>query len=161
MTFRALNFTFVFILVLATACSTMVSKSTYPVRIYSQPTEAEISVVDRNGKTVYEGKTPKVLDLKASAGDYIVTFKKQGYATYSGKLKRSFDEWYVGGNFILGGLIGWLIVDPVTGAMWKLQDELIVTLSPHTSSSFHNNQLCIITLDAVPVHLCSKLVRIN
>ncbi|MDY5520178.1 hypothetical protein, partial [Campylobacter lanienae] len=27
------------------------------------------------------------------------------------------------GNFIFGGLLGWLIVDPATGAMWNLKPE--------------------------------------
>lgn len=31
------------------------------------------------------------------------------------------DGWYVG-NIIFGGLIGLLLVDPITGAMWKLPD---------------------------------------
>jgi hypothetical protein len=33
--------------------------------------------------------------------------------------------WYLVGNFFFGGLIGWLIIDPLTGAMWTLSPEMI------------------------------------
>ena len=33
------------------------------------------------------------------------------------------DGWYIG-NIVFGGLIGWLVVDPASGAMWKLQDSV-------------------------------------
>ena len=39
------------------------------------------------------------------------------------------NAWYWG-NILFGGLIGWLIVDPATGAMWKLKDEFTLHLSP-------------------------------
>ncbi|WP_174263189.1 CsgG/HfaB family protein [Citrifermentans bemidjiense] len=37
--------------------------------------------------------------------------------------------WYWG-NIVFGGVIGLLIVDPATGAMWKMDDTLMVPLSP-------------------------------
>lgn len=70
--------------------------------------------------------------------------KKKGYS--SGKkydvriLKEGYDEkivtvdtkvggWYVG-NILFGGLIGLLIVDPATGAMWTLDtNEVNVTFN--------------------------------
>lgn len=33
--------------------------------------------------------------------------------------------WYLAGNILLGGLIGWIIVDPITGGMWTLSPEEI------------------------------------
>lgn len=39
------------------------------------------------------------------------------------------DGWYMG-NLLFGGFIGFLIVDPATGAMWKLDDNVYGNLSP-------------------------------
>jgi hypothetical protein len=39
--------------------------------------------------------------------------------------------WYLFGNLLFGGLIGWFIVDPATGAMWSLDpDETYIELAP-------------------------------
>lgn len=39
--------------------------------------------------------------------------------------------WYIGGNLLFGGLIGWLIVDPASGAMWHFDPEQVsVLLNP-------------------------------
>jgi hypothetical protein len=43
------------------------------------------------------------------------------------------DGWYIG-NILFGGLIGILIVDPLTGAMWKLDDVVYGNLSPNHES---------------------------
>jgi hypothetical protein len=39
------------------------------------------------------------------------------------------DGWYIG-NILFGGVIGFLIVDPATGAMWKLGDPVYGNLAP-------------------------------
>jgi len=31
--------------------------------------------------------------------------------------------WYLAGNIVFGGIAGWLIVDPLTGAMWRLSPK--------------------------------------
>ena len=48
-----------------------------------------------------------------------MTFSKEGYEEQSQTLQSSMDGWYWG-NFLFGGLIGMLAVDPATGAMYKL-----------------------------------------
>lgn len=50
-----------------------------------------------------------------------MTASKEGYNTAALPLRTSVDGWYWG-NFLFGGLIGFLIVDPVTGAMFKVND---------------------------------------
>ena len=39
------------------------------------------------------------------------------------------DEMYWG-NCLIGGLIGMLLIDPATGAMYKLQENIWVNLTP-------------------------------
>ena len=87
-----------------------------------------------------------------------MTFKKEGYVPYSAKIERGVDGWYILGNLFFGGLIGWLIVDPATGAMWTLRD-LHVNLRDKASSI--QKKMHIVTIDEVPTHLRSQMVRIN
>jgi hypothetical protein len=47
-----------------------------------------------------------------------------GHATSEVKLESSLSGWYLG-NIVFGGLIGMLIVDPMTGAMYNLTPEKI------------------------------------
>ena len=49
---------------------------------------------------------------------------KEGYLPLERQLEASINGWYFG-NIIFGGLIGILIVDPATGAMWKISEENI------------------------------------
>ena len=144
-------------------CATIVSKSEYPVSINSQPQGADITIVNRLNQGVFTGKTPATVTLNAGAGyfkgeNYIVTFKKEGYAPHTAQIERGVDGWYIAGNIFFGGLIGWLIVDPATGAMWTLKN-LHVDLISKTSSL--QDQIHIVTIDDVPVHLRSNMVKIN
>jgi hypothetical protein len=121
----------------ATACSgcaTIVGESNRPVSIRSDPNGVAVTVFDKNGETVYSGRTPTTVRLKAGDGwfkgqDYTVEFQKAGYQTRQVDMRRGVSGWYVVGNVFLGGLIGWLVVDPLTGAMW-IYEDLSVELEP-------------------------------
>lgn len=147
-------------------CASIVSKSQYPVSITSQPSGADIVVQDDAGKTYLNGKTPTTVTLAAGAGyfkgkNYTVTFAKPGYAKHTAEIKRGVDGWYIAGNFVFGGLIGWLIVDPATGAMWTLPKEVTATLSPETSMIQKVENIHIVSMDQVPSHLREQMVRVN
>jgi hypothetical protein len=43
-------------------------------------------------------------------------------------LGTSFDPWYLG-NFIFGSWIGFLAVDPLTGAMWSVDEPSVHIMS--------------------------------
>jgi hypothetical protein len=46
--------------------------------------------------------------------------------------------WYIAGNPIFGGLIGWFIVDPFNGKMYALEPEKIETaLTAHDKASLN------------------------
>jgi hypothetical protein len=146
-------------------CASIIGKSVYPVAIQSNPGPAKITIVNRDGKEVFQGQTPTTVSLKAGAGffrgeDYTVTFEKPGYETKKSKIKRGISGWYLGGNFFLGGLVGWLVVDPATGAMWTLKD-LDTTLTPQQANKTPDQKLQITTLDEIPQNLRSKMVRVD
>ncbi len=147
-------------------CASIFSKSDYSVAFKSQPDEVEISITDEKGSVVYRGTTPTTVVLTASAGffngmDYIVKCSKEGYESHTAKLESGLDGWYIG-NILLGGLIGMLIVDPATGAMWALPTEMVATLSPKSTSLNQSEQgIKVVSIDDIPKGLHSELIKIN
>jgi len=144
-------------------CASILSKSECPVSISSKPEGTDIRIVNKSNNAVFSGKTPAIVVLKAGAGffqgeDYTVTFTKEGYAPFDAQIKRGVNGWYIG-NILFGGLIGLLIVDPATGAMWTLEN-LHVDLSPQASSSTRNS-FQIVSIDEVPPDLRSRMVEIT
>jgi len=125
-------------LLLCSGCASIVSKSQYPVSINSSPAGATVSVKDSHGVEVFRGTTPTVVTLKASTGyfspaSYSLQFEKEGYAPGAASISAGMDGWYIG-NIIFGGLIGMLVVDPLTGAMWRLDDAVYANLPPNPGS---------------------------
>jgi hypothetical protein len=147
-------------------CASILSKSMYPVTINSYPDEANIVIKDERGMSMYKGRTPATLTLAAGeayfhAKSYTVTFSKAGYEEQTAVIKSGLDGWYIG-NILFGGLIGVLIVDPLTGAMWSLPKELIVTLAKKDLALNKNERaLRIVSIDQIPDNLKNKLVRLK
>ncbi|CAA0230241.1 PEGA domain-containing protein [Tenacibaculum maritimum] len=100
-----------------TSCATIMSGSRQKVSIASDPTSAKIYI---NGIDI--GNTPVQKNLKRNQ-EYNLVLKMDGYDTYETKLERKFNAWYIG-NIAFGGLIG-VIIDPITGAVHKLEPEEI------------------------------------
>ena len=147
-------------------CSSIIGKSEYPVTINSQPDHADITITDEKGNSVYSGKTPTTVTLRTKAGyfrgkNYTVTFQKEGYAEHVAEIRRGVSGWYIFGNLVFGGLIGWLIVDPATGAMWTLQKDVSVDLAPLSASAVEDGGLRITLLDDVPLPLRAQLVPVR
>ncbi|ENV11439.1 hypothetical protein F966_00222 [Acinetobacter higginsii] len=53
---------------------------------------------------------------------YTVIFEKEGYEKKEIKVTPSMNGWYIG-NILFGGIIGLLIIDPATGAMYSLNTK--------------------------------------
>ena len=109
----------------ACGCATILSRSRYNVPVQSNAS-ATVEVRNR-GELVMEARTPTMLTLPAKAGffvpaKYTFTFKKPGCPDIVKSRSAYLDFMYVG-NVVFGGLIGILIVDPATGAMWRMSEE--------------------------------------
>jgi hypothetical protein len=149
------------------ACASIVSDSKEVVTISSSPTAAQIAITDQRGVEVYRGTTPATVTLDASAGyfdgqEYTIMFSKDGYEPTTVKVDSRINGWYVG-NIVFGGFIGWLVVDPLTGAMWALDSEhvsgtLAETVALDETSS---PQLRIVALDAVPESARSRMIQVR
>jgi hypothetical protein len=120
-----------------TGCASIVSKSSWPVTIQSNPRGARCVVAKENGKELHSGETPMTVTLDSGDGffqraKYTVSCQKAGYQTASTNAESHFNGWYLG-NIVFGGLIGMLIVDPATGAMYRMDDTQIVKLYADTA----------------------------
>lgn len=146
-------------------CASIVSKSEWPVTINSNPEQANITITNEKGVKMYTGTTPITLSLKAGEAyfdglDYTVDFEKEGYEKQTIIISSQLNGWYLG-NIIFGGLLGILIVDPLTGAMWKLDSLYVASLSAKTSVLEQERTLQFVLLDDVPIHLRDKMVRVK
>ena len=66
------------------------------------------------------------------------------------------------GNLLFGGVIGMLIVDPATGAMWKLEDVYSVNLPATRKMTLSNgSSVNAIDINDVPLHLRGSLVKVD
>ena len=159
-------------LILSTSCASIVSRSYYNVTINSVPSEVKVRVLNRKGGEVAAGQTPVTLRLKASEGffksaKYTLEFSKEGYEGKQMPLEASIEPWYFG-NLLFGGFIGLLIVDPATGAMWKIEDTSISTsLEPKArpiavaKEEGGKKELNVYALSDVPVELRKHMVAVQ
>lgn len=116
------------------SCASLLSKNTCPVAISSEPYGAKVTIVNNKGKEVFVGRTPTSAKLKTSdrymtGQSYKVSISKEGYKDRVAYIGTKVNGWYWG-NILLGGVVfGMFIVDPLTGAMFKMNTERInVTL---------------------------------
>ncbi|GGY52141.1 hypothetical protein [Parvularcula lutaonensis] len=164
--------------VLMSGCASIVSDSVYPVTIDSVPTGADLKITDEKGMIVFEGEGPTTLTLKASDGyfsgaNYTIEATIDG-TVGRGQLTSSMDGWYIG-NILVGGPIGLLIVDPATGAMYKLPERVVVSVPvadatdepaeldtmPSAKTDHPGAKIQVLSLNDVPEELRSELVRVN
>lgn len=129
--FPFINLSLVLIL---TGCASVVSGTKQKVTINSTPPGAKVTVTDWKG-TITETNTPALLRLKRGKGYFTGAFYKvrveaDGYKPSEMWLNPKLNGWYAG-NVLLGGVIGLVLVDPATGAMYSLKpNKLDLVLSP-------------------------------
>lgn len=113
-----------------TGCASVFSNSALPVFIDSKPEKAAFVIKNHNGVEVGRGETPATIILESGAGyfkgaAYTLRFSKPGYADVAYGLYSRINPWYFTNINILG-----LAVDPATGAMWTLPQEVAADLAP-------------------------------
>ncbi len=146
-------------------CASIVSKSTYPFAVTTLPKGAKVVIQNRAKETIYTGESPVNVTLRASAGFfkkelYTVTVSSEGYEAQTKVLEFKLDGWYFG-NFAFGGIIGFLIVDPATGAMYKPKVPFLTFDMVQASAQADLPQLRIYDLADIPAEWRNELIRIN
>jgi hypothetical protein len=113
-----------------TGCASIVSKPDQNIAFNSNPEGAAVEIRDRNNRVIERNETPFTTTLAKSDGyfqgqTYTATFHKEGYSSKEVKITSAPSGWFLVGNLLFGGFIGWLIVDPLTGSMWVLSPESV------------------------------------
>lgn len=153
-------------LLLAAGCASIVSKTSREVNLRSNPSGVRVAVIDETGKSVFDGQTPSVVKLKTGKPyfgkkTYTITFSQDGYHQHTATVQSTLNGWYIG-NLGFGGLLGLLVVDPLTGAMWRINEkEVIAQLAPLQAGAADEVELRVVEWNQVPEGLRSSLVRIN
>jgi len=124
----------ILLLCLGSGCASLVSGKQREVTFTSKPEGAKVTVTDTHGVTVAEGVTPFNASLRKGKAyftgqRYMLTYRKDGYYDLQQELEGSVSSWYFG-NFLFGGVVGFLVVDPHTGAMYTFPKEISARLTP-------------------------------
>ena len=149
-------------LVFTASCATILSDSSYPVSVNSNPSGANFTISNRAGQEIQSGMTPEMVTLKASSGyfkseTYKIVLSKDGFEDNVYTLSSSLDGWYWG-NILLGGVIGMLIVDPLTGAMYKLPDRIDASLAISSTATYGQDiDVLFATIDSLSEDQKSRL----
>ncbi|WKN33574.1 hypothetical protein PZB74_09545 [Porifericola rhodea] len=156
---------FSILLIYLSSCASIVSKTRYPVSLNSTPNNATVTITDKKGREVYSGQTPANIYLKSGSGyfgkaQYLIKFTKEGYQAKTVPITATLNGWYFG-NIVFGGLIGFLIVDPATGAMYRIDTMQINETLGQTVAQADENSLKIMSIDEVPEIWKSKLIEIK
>jgi hypothetical protein len=156
---------------LLTSCASIFNRNHRNVALTSNPSGATFEIKDRSGSVIMTGTTPASVRLSSSYGyfksqTYTITARKNGKVIGTAEILCNVSPWYWG-NFLIGGLAGMVIIDPLTGCMFKLPESVHIgpAAAPAAgalamSRPVKPGELRIIALADVPPHLRSKLVRL-
>ena len=153
--------------VLLAGCATIISGTSDTVTVKSAPEGAQISITNRAGEKIHTGTTPATVTLKRGAGyfkseAYQIVIEKDGFKPYQFVLAGQVSGWYVA-NILFGGLIGLLVVDPITGAMYRLTPEStdVVLESLDQKTSQAAGALTIVLRENVSEELMQNARQVN
>jgi hypothetical protein len=115
------------------SCATVLQRGPEPVTITSEPPDARVTITDlRSHQRLLQASTPVIAPLARHAGymrpaRYQVVVEKPGYQPYVLLLQAELEPKYFG-NFVAGGPLGLLVIDPLTGAMYALPSRVHAVL---------------------------------
>ena len=104
-------------------CASIVDGGDKSIEIKSNPAGAKVTITNKKGEAIFTQMTPTIVSLDRggffSRAKYGIHFESDGYYPADLKVASQMNGWYLG-NVVFGSIIGFLIVDPATGAMWTL-----------------------------------------
>jgi len=148
-------------------CATIVHNGPRSIPVSSSPSGATVSIYDRSNTLVQTNTTPFVAKLPVKYGyfkgqAYRLKFEMPGHQPVEVNLDSSVSGWYWA-NLAFGGLIGMLVVDPLTGAMFNLAPDKID--QPMTASQAQvigdGNGLLVVMLSQTTERERAQMVRVN
>ena len=150
--------------VMLSSCATIFNRTSQAVSVTSEPSGFAFQVVDSSGTVVGNGTTPGDVSLDTSSGyfkpeSYTFTFRKNGKLIGTKNLTANMSGWYLG-NILIGGLVGMLVVDPLTGAMFSLPDDVHFTSLQVATISQGDAKLRIASINQLSASQRERLVRL-
>ena len=141
--------------ILLAGCASIVDGGPKTVQVSSNPPGAKLTVFNKKGKEISVQTTPATISLKRAQGyfsgeDYRLVFEHAGHYPFERHIKSTVNGWYFG-NFVFGGLLGLLIVDPATGAMYTLSPKELDCNLISSAVSLTPEELKLAELKANPV----------
>lgn len=154
---------------MVTGCASIVGDPEQSVIINSTPSSANVMITDEKMAEIHSGVTPVTVQLRKSDGSYFggktytVEISKEGYESRTLMINSTPNGWYVAGNLVFGGLIGWLVVDPLTGSMYNLSPDTInATLGESVASNESGaSEITLVLVEDVPSNLRDKMELIG
>lgn len=136
------------ILFIGSGCASIIKGgSPQAIHFKSKPEGAKCDIRNFESDNVISNiTTPSIVPLEKSSGyfkyaKYRVTCKFEDKNPQEAIIEGYANGWYIGGNIVFGGLIGYLIVDPATGAMWTLEPGLVSVDFDEPSKSILKKQI--------------------
>ena len=135
-------------------CASILTGTRHKIQISSSPSDATVTIYDKRGNVypVETNRTPAVVKLgKKGEGyfqgaEYRIVVEKTGFKPAEFAIRAHINGWYFG-NFFIGGLIGFLAVDPLTGGMWTLSpDKIQAELGSAQAVTLEGGHVLIVTL---------------
>ncbi len=118
------------------SCATVMRDNNQAIPIRSNIEKVNIKITNKAGEIVFEGQTPTTLTLKTAVKSgyfnpekYTIVASKDGFQTQTVVIDWHVSSWYWAGNLVLGGVVGYLIIDPITGDMYYLDEEVHLNMS--------------------------------
>lgn len=124
-----------FFIMSATGCGTFIKGDKQTISLKSIPQGAKCDVYNNktNDRISTNLTTPATLTLERGQGyfrssQYRVRCTSNDNSIQEAILDGNPNGWYLAGNllFIWGAPVGYFIIDPLTGAMWTLEPEIIL-----------------------------------
>jgi hypothetical protein len=150
-----------------TGCATIVHGGPRSIPVASSPPGAKVSIYDRSNTLVMTNTTPFVAQLPPGykyfkGQSYRLVFEMPAHASAEVKLYSTVSGWYFA-NIVFGGLIGMLIVDPITGAMFNLQpDKIEQSLTDSQAQVIRSgNGLLVVLASQATERERAEMVRVN
>jgi hypothetical protein len=148
-------------------CASIVHGGSRLVKIATEPAGAKASISTKEGEVVTVQTTPCTVLLDQKRGyfkgqSFILKLELDGYKTAEVELNSSLSGWYFG-NIVFGGLIGMVVVDPLTGAMWNIEpSEIKQTLTPQQAKLIkEKNGFVVVLVSEVTESERKHMTRIN
>lgn len=120
-------------------CATIVRNDEQIVNIQSNVDDVKIEIMNSKGVIVWSGYAPTSVQLAAAdygyfnPETYTIRATKKGCGSGFAEIDWHVSMWYIFGNLFSWGIFGWLLVDPISGDLFYLDDTKVVYMGGCTN----------------------------